>query len=343
MSDAELLARLRALAARERSATADFVACLAEADRRPNAVLREGYSDLFDFCRRDLKLAESTAYQRVNAARLTRARPEILSLLADGSIHLSNLCLIAPWLVKRPSLLGEIAGKSKREVEALVAALGVPRSIPDRIRPVAGDLAVPDDSAAALPLSPGSDRRAAEAQSAVPEAARGPAAAVDAKMTAAEAIFEPRTEFRFAARPRFVRVVERLRSLLWHKYPSGRLEDLLYEAANDFVLRRDPAREPKRPGSRQAAAASPPTRRIRAELRRAVWRRDGGRCAYSGRAGRCAETRGLEIDHVMPWALGGRSDQAANLRLLCRAHNQSEAERFFPRESTRVDSGDNSA
>jgi hypothetical protein len=141
-------------------------------------------------------------------------------------------------------------------------------------------------------------------------------------------------EFRFAAGPRFVGAVERLRALLWHKHPEGRLEDLLYEAAIDFIARRDPAREPKRSAALSAPSRFRRSRRIPAAVRREVWRRDEGRCRFSGESGPCNATRGLEIDHVVPWSKGGRSDLAANLRLLCRAHNQSEAVRLLgPRSS----------
>jgi hypothetical protein len=37
----------------------------------------------------------------------------------------------------------------------------------------------------------------------------------------------------------------------------------------------------------------------------------------------------LEFDHVRPWALGGSSGDAANVRLLCRVHNRLEARRIF--------------
>lgn len=314
LSNSSLLARLRELAVRDRAGVSDFVACLAEADRRAEAILGEGYPSLFEFCVRDLKLAESTAYQRVRAARLARARPEILSLLADGAINLSTLCLIAPLLEERPGLLTEIVGKRKREVEDLVASFGAPREVPDRIRPLAP----------AVVAKTGGSLFSAEPPPALP--------AAETSSRPAPAEFELRTEFRFAAGPRFVEAVKRLRGLLWHKHPDGRLEDLLYEAASDFIVRRDPAREPERAARPTVRPAR--SRRVPAALRRAVWRRDGGRCALSGPAGRCEETRGLELDHVAPWALGGRSDRESNLRLLCRGHNQSEALRLLgPRAS----------
>jgi HNH endonuclease len=315
-SDSALLDRLRELAVNDRGVVSDFVACLAEAERRAEVILGEGYPSLFEFCVRDLKLAESTAYKRVKAAKLVQSRPEILDLLSEGSINLSNLCLIASHLEEHPTLLPQIVGKTKREVEGLVASFGVPREIPDRIRP----------------LPPGKPPQTAvenlffrrdDPPSPQPAQAGLPPAPIEGSRC------ESRMEFRFAAGPRFVDVIGRLRELLWHKHPAGRLEDLLFEAANDFVSRRDPSREPRPSGSQESPPRQRRSRRIPAAVRRAVWRRDAGRCSFSGPAGPCGESRGLEIDHITPWALGGRSDEPSNLRLLCRAHNQSESVRIF--------------
>jgi hypothetical protein len=315
-SDDALLARLRELASRELGTISDFVACLAEADRRAGAILGEGYPSLFEFCVRDLKLAESTAYHRIKAAKLVRGRPEILSLLADGSINLSTLCLIAPRLAEHPALLLQIVGKTKREVEVLVASFGVPREIPDRVRPLP-------------PATIPSGVQSAPFPPTRPDASPGVTPQPAVIQIPIATVSEPRTEFRFAAGPRFVEAVERLRALLWHKHPGGRLEDLLYEAANDFIARRDPAREPKHSSVRGTPSRLRRSRRIPAAVRREVWKRDSGACSFVGPAGRCGESRSLKIDHVTPWALGGASDHASNLRLLCRAHNQSEATRVF--------------
>ena len=69
------------------------------------------------------------------------------------------------------------------------------------------------------------------------------------------------------------------------------------------------------PGSR--------SRYIPAAVRREVWRRDQGCCSYvdrhSGR--RCGSRYRLEIDHIVPFALGGASE-ALNLRLHCGAHHR---------------------
>lgn len=63
-------------------------------------------------------------------------------------------------------------------------------------------------------------------------------------------------------------------------------------------------------------------------MKRAVWDRDGGQCAFIGTRGRCAERGFLEYHHAVPFA-GGGATTADNLELRCRAHNSFEAERWF--------------
>jgi 5-methylcytosine-specific restriction endonuclease McrA len=67
-----------------------------------------------------------------------------------------------------------------------------------------------------------------------------------------------------------------------------------------------------------------------AGIRRAVWRRDEGRCAFHGSQGRCPETARLEFHHVVLFAAGGPTTEA-NLSLRCQAHNRHKSEgRFGP-------------
>jgi hypothetical protein len=59
--------------------------------------------------------------------------------------------------------------------------------------------------------------------------------------------------------------------------------------------------------------------------------RDGERCTFVSADGhRCAATGMLEFDHLQPFARGGLPT-TNKVRLLCRAHNQLEAERAFGR------------
>ncbi len=70
-----------------------------------------------------------------------------------------------------------------------------------------------------------------------------------------------------------------------------------------------------------------PSRYISQTIREAVYRRDGGRCAYIGSNGRrCNSKWDLEVHHdKTPFALGG-DNSSANLKLVCAAHNRLESE-----------------
>ena len=73
----------------------------------------------------------------------------------------------------------------------------------------------------------------------------------------------------------------------------------------------------------------PPSRHIPANVRRQVWRRDVGRCAFTSKGGRrCSATSFLEFHHVRPYAVGGEAT-AENIELRCRAHNAHEADLFY--------------
>ncbi len=60
---------------------------------------------------------------------------------------------------------------------------------------------------------------------------------------------------------------------------------------------------------------------IPTEVRREVWRRDQGKCAWPG----CGSRENLEYDHIIPVSKGG-SNTARNIQLLCEKHNRSKSD-----------------
>jgi 5-methylcytosine-specific restriction endonuclease McrA len=66
-------------------------------------------------------------------------------------------------------------------------------------------------------------------------------------------------------------------------------------------------------------------------IKRAVWERDGGQCAFISDDGRrCCETGGLEFDHIDGFAQTHVHD-VDRIRVLCRAHNQHAADQLYGR------------
>ena len=63
------------------------------------------------------------------------------------------------------------------------------------------------------------------------------------------------------------------------------------------------------------------SRHVPAAVRRAVWIRDGGRCAFVAENGRhCTERGFIEFHHTAPYAAGGEAT-VDSIELRCRAHN----------------------
>ena len=84
-------------------------------------------------------------------------------------------------------------------------------------------------------------------------------------------------------------------------------------------------------GSAQQPRRARRSRYIPVPVRREVWRRDGGCCSYvdphSGR--RCGSRFLLELDHIVPFALGG-SAEPGNLRVRCSAHHRLRHREYGP-------------
>jgi len=68
------------------------------------------------------------------------------------------------------------------------------------------------------------------------------------------------------------------------------------------------ARHAATPRPRSTHRTSNSGRYVAAAVKREVWARDGGQCAFVGAAGRCSERGCLEYHHVIPFADGGATD-----------------------------------
>lgn len=56
------------------------------------------------------------------------------------------------------------------------------------------------------------------------------------------------------------------------------------------------------------------TRIIPSEVKKEVWKRDGGKCV------KCGSAENLHFDHELPFSKGGTSLTSNNVRLLCMKH-----------------------
>ena len=327
LADQTLLRDLAALVARDRTTTAALLAHLAEVDSR-RLYLPAGYPSMYAYCVEELRLSEDAAYKRIQAARIALQFPALFPALADGRLNLSGVVLLAPHLTPEDAdeLLGAAAGKSKAEIEELLA-LRFPRSewLP-MVEVLPGE--APRKYRQLAPGQVGGDAsRPAEASR--DQLARGQVGAVGPRSRVAPVALE-----RFVLQLTMDRSThDRLRyaqALLSHQIPNGDLAAVLDRALvalidqlekRKFAATVRPRRGPQRPPS--------DGRHIPAYVRRAVWERDGGQCTFTSEDGRrCPARTLLEFDHVDEVARGGQAT-VGRMRLRCRAHNQYGAERTF--------------
>jgi hypothetical protein len=137
-SDDQLLTALESFVLEERQRMPWFLTCLGEGDRR-NAFVNRGYASTFDYCVRRLRLSEDEACRRIQAARAGVSRPEILSAMTGGGLSLTAVSRIAPHIRRQdaPEIISRAAGKTIRELDALLAPLSPESAKRDRIRTIA--------------------------------------------------------------------------------------------------------------------------------------------------------------------------------------------------------------
>jgi len=126
---------------------------------------------------------------------------------------------------------------------------------------------------------------------------------------------------------RFLDKLEAARAALSHARPGATAEGIL-EAGLDLILAQHARRKGlvKKP-RQQPRPAAPGT--VPASVKREVWIRDDGRCQWPLEAGGiCASRYRVELDHVIPEALGGPTT-VENMRLLCKFHNDVAARQAF--------------
>jgi hypothetical protein len=109
-------------------------------------------------------------------------------------------------------------------------------------------------------------------------------------------------------------------SLVSHIYPNATKEELLHivldEAIAKLQTQSDTAGEVKNPEKRH----------VPKKLRHALLKAANYQCSFVSEAGvKCCSGYQLEIDHILPFALGGKTE-LKNLRVLCRTHNVWMAE-----------------
>ena len=279
-----------------------------------------------------LHLSEHAAYGRIEAARAARRFPIVLELLTDGSVTLTAVTLLACHLSpdNHREVLNDARHRSKREVEQIVARLRPQLPVPSTVRKLP-EPTMPLDPVGRTLVEP-----SAEADS--PRDRARPPLPHPAKVIP---LAPERYKVQFTVSQATHDKLRRVQDLLRHSIPNGD-PAAVFDRALTFLLadlEKTKLAATGRSGACRSAALG--SRHIPAAVRREVWKRDAGRCAFVGAQGRCTERGFLEFHHIAPYAVGGQAT-AENISLRCRAHNVHEAEQYLWGSIAAVATGDES-
>ena len=320
LADHSLLQNLAALVARDRTTTAEMLAHIAEVDG-VRLYAQAGYPSMHAYCLDECHFSEDSACKRIRAARVARRFPAVFCAVADGRLHLAAVVMLAPYLEREPEnadeLLVAATHKTKAQIELLIAERFPRPDLPTRVR------AMPSPR---TPLLTSNESAASPVESPAP-------GRVEADEPKAKTV--PLAPQRFALQLTMSQSAhDKLRhaqALLSHQVADGDLAKVL-ERVLDLAIQQLEKRKfaatdrPRKPHS------SATGRHIPAHVKRAVRERDGDQCTFVSDDGRrCSAKTPLEFDHIVEVARGGPST-IANLRLLCRTHNQYGAEHAFGAE-----------
>jgi len=323
--DEALIAKVKALAESERQATAVLIASLAELDAR-RLYLGEGCSSLFTYCTHVLHLSEHAAYGRIQAARIVRRFPLVLDPLAAGDINLTTIGLLAAHLTadNQQELLASAARKTKREVERLVASLAPRPDVASTVRRLPVRATPPAVTEPAPPVV----RPLGDAPRPVDDGTKVSISSPPAKPPVVSPLAPERYKVQFTISRETHDKLRRAQDLMRHTNSNGD-PAVVFDRALTLLLgelERQKLAATDRPRATRSTKTG--SRHIPSSVKREVWARDGGQCAFRGENRRCDETGFLEYHHVVPYADGGEA-VATNIELRCRPHNACESERLF--------------
>ncbi len=147
LSNAELVSKLKHKVLEERKSLTEILHMIQEVESRRLYSLYE-YSSLFAFVTKELGYDESSAYRRIEAARLLKSLPteeskKVETSLEQGTLNLTNLTSLNGFMRKKESkskkklstlektmFIDQIENKSTRECQVLLAQLD-PELSPD--------------------------------------------------------------------------------------------------------------------------------------------------------------------------------------------------------------------
>jgi len=313
-TDEVIIFELKEMVARERKLLTSILHYLKEVESR-RLYLERGYPSLFVFVTEELGYSEGSAGRRIQAMRLIRDIPEVEEKIETGRISLTVASKVQNFL----------RAENKKRYEKDEEVLSVPEKL-ELINQLEGSSSRECEKKL-IEISP---------ETQIPKEKERP-------------LTEDSTLIQFVADRELKYGIDKLKNLLSHQNQEHRLDELFKKLVELGLDKWDPERRDARRVKRKlkgeqcreesnvevtpAQELNKKRRAIPAKIRDEIWKRDGGECQYKDplTGKRCRAKHNLQIDHVVPVAMGGLNEPG-NLRLLCREHNILHARHVYGEE-----------
>jgi 5-methylcytosine-specific restriction endonuclease McrA len=308
LNDTDFLHHLKRTSSNELKLTLEVIELLEETDRR-SLHLKRGYGSLLEFCVKELRYSESAAYRRISAMRVTRELPQIRKSIEIGSLNLVTVAQAQTFFKQEKKhldkaytkseklvVLQSLENKSKREAEKILSAKSPALPQFEFVKPISEN-----QTKVTLILNDDLMQKLDQLKNKYSHVNLNPSYTELVELMACELL--KRKNQHLATPP---------------------VKKSVLETAGPGVLK---SKNRKSPVIRQSksisAKAANRSRYISKEARRFVFQRDQGCCSYQDPETnkKCESKFQLEMDHIHAFSKGG-TNQAENLRLVCRAHNQ---------------------
>jgi len=290
LSEYQLLTQTKTAAQTEQSATFALLEYLCEVDQR-RAYASELYSSLFDYLVRGLGYSESQSAERVAAVRLMRQNEEARESIQTGKLTLTSAAQIQRFIQAEQKVSNQPITPERANLIIETCGGKSKREVEKFLF-----------NEASAPTKTAMQERTRQVSTTTLEIKMTLSSNAQAKLDRARELIHTET----------IAVV------------FEKALDALIEAQEKSLGKTTIKALPTPPAAEETAYTpkSQNPRYIPAKFKRIIYARSKGQCEYLNHKGtRCLSQKYLEVDHITPVAVGGKSE-ITNLRHLCRNHNQ---------------------
>ena len=294
MTNRELALKLTELIKTERKVTNEILALINLALEQ-RSYLDLGFSSMFDWLVKGFGFSSSSAYRRIEAARLLKSVPDAFEKLETGKVNLSTLSKAQNIIRQQEKLSGEKLSNDTKN--------NVVNSIEQKTVLEAEQVLI----------------------SMFPETAS------EINQERHKVIDENQIRHQMNLSNEAAENLRRGKEVLSHKFPNATDAEIVTFALEILLNKFDPLRKAvEKEKDNFQPNYSPQKTTAAAAVKRLKFQEGQARCSYQDpvTGQKCGSAYQVQLDHIVPKALGG-SSHSSNFRLLCRPHNLLMAERVF--------------